>query len=306
MWIDARDVLNDNLRCGPLWGPEVKLFISNLIKTETKFISEFCLNKVLALISQQENKQLSSGLQTVSKVVVGNKVSQETILAMYEDFIDFCFPSFYMCNESFKMYFRKFGFNKNDTELFAGLFRAVSNAVHRKGYLDWSEFIMAAFCLDPTTEHDEGRCLFLFHFYNRSGNNQIEMTDFMRMLKDLNPKLSEERIADEIVQLCNFKENKLSLEDFQVAIKKEVLKGTDRLLRASTNIISIVVSEVKKRWSNTSGSKKPTAKRRNRGICNGCRAQNLQYCLHAVTFDTTGRCVNPMRISKYEGKLFYV
>lgn len=303
MWIDSHDVLQDKLRSRPLWGPEVKLFISNLMKTETKFIFEFCLNNVLALITHQDNKPLSSGQTTVSKLLVNNKASQETVLALYEDFIDFCFPSFYMCVESFKLYFRKYGYNKNDTELFAGLFRAVSNACHRKGYLDWCEFLMAAFCLDPTTEHDEGRCLLLFYYYNRSGNNQIEMTDFVRMLKDLYPKLSEER-TDEIVQLCNFKENKLALEDFQLAIRKEVLKGTEKLLRAPLSIISTVVSEVKKRWHSTSGSKKPTAKRRNRGTCNACRAQNLQYCLHAVTFDTTGRCVNPMRISKYEGNTY--
>lgn len=303
MWIDARDmVLSDNLRCGPLWGPEVKLFISNIIKTESKFIFEFSLNKVLSLISPQENKQLPSGQQTVSKLLMNNKVNQETLLALYEDFIDFCFPSFYLSVESFKLYFRKFVSNKNDTELFSGLFRAVSSTVHRKNYLDWSEFIMAAFCLDPNTENDEGRSLILFYYYNRSGSNQMEMTDFMKMLKDLYPKLSEERLADEVVQFCNFKENKLALEDFQQAIKKEVLKGTEKLLRAPTNIISTVVNEVKKRWQNSSGGKKPTAKRRNRGICNGCRAQNLQYCLHAVVFDTTGRCVNPMRISKYDGK----
>lgn len=308
MWIDAREVLNDGVKCGPLWGPEVKLFTANLIKTETKFIAEFCLSKVLALINHSENRQPpnSGGQLAVSRLLVNNKTSQETLLALYEDFIEFCFPSFYMCFESFKQYFKRY--NKNDAEQLFGLFRGVSNAINRKGYLDWSEFVMAAFCLDPTTENDEGRCLLLFHYYNRNGNNQMELSDFVKMLKDLNPSLSDERLTDEVVRplmhLCNFKENKLSLEDFQQAIRKDVLRGTEKLLRAPMSIISPVVNEVKKRWQSTAPDSKKAvvAKRRNRGTCNGCRAQNFQYCLHAVTFDTTGRCVNPMRISKYEGK----
>src|SRR5699024_8692798 len=36
-------------------------------------------------------------------------------------------------------------------------------------------------------------------------------------------------------------------------------------------------------------------KRRDRGSCSGCRAQNYEYCMHCVLLDSSRKCTQPLR-----------
>ena len=293
MWIDARDVLNDSVRCGQLWGPEVKLFLAKLIKTDPTFIYEYSYNQVLIYFLKQDNTPYG-------KLLANSKITSQMALTMYEDFVEFCFPSFYMTIESFKLYCTKLGFTKTLIgNRFGALFRAVT--FKKNDYIDWQEFLIALVCLEPNTEHSEVRQEMLFRFYNNDGQGQLDFSELVAMVKDIHPDISDEGIANEIlrpvIKTCKFKDTKLSFEDFKRAIQSEKFSGIEKLCRSPTLLISRIISDVNQRRESQNSNKCIKVKRRNRGICHGCRAQNLEYCLNSVIFDSTGHCVTPTRIS---------
>ena len=83
----------------------------------------------------------------------------------------------------------------------------------------------------------------------------------------------------------------------------------DRFCRSSkeqiiAGLVELVNQRRDKLRSKTSEpASRDKPKRRNRGTCNACRAQNFEYCMHCVLIDTEGRCTQPLRTAnKADGK----
>jgi len=108
-------VINDKIPA-PLWGPELKILVVKYAKGfERKFIYEYDLDHVLCYLVHED-------MQHMFQAKLLHHCSADTVLALYEDYIEHCFPSFYMTLESLKQYLVKYGFDKGDTR-FAALFR---------------------------------------------------------------------------------------------------------------------------------------------------------------------------------------
>lgn len=152
VWIPAADILNDKVET--LWGPEVKLFTTLLINPEQKFIYEFSLDNALLHLSNEMADTFQANLLKTCKI------STEQIVSIYQEYVEHCFPAFYMSLESFKEFLIKFGYSKSDPR-FPWLFHSV--AYNRRGYVDFNEFLIGLICMEPSTEnYHEGRIRMLF------------------------------------------------------------------------------------------------------------------------------------------------
>lgn len=149
-------------------------------------------------------------------------------------------------------------------------------------------------------------------FYNTDNTGELSFKDLQSLIRDLNlNEIDPKRIsvlADEIWKKIRDKD-RLSLEAFEKAIQKRIIKGTEKLLISSKPILQLVMEKNKIKHHHQDRSSKsirkpksklsPTA--REKGVCNSCRPQNYQICLHCVCFDSDGRCVKPLRL--FDGNL---
>ena len=153
VWVPASDILNDRIE--NLWGPEVKLFTTMLINPEQKFIYEYSIENALKFVNGDQSQTYQSKLLTSCKMQI------DTVMSIYDEFVDHCFPSFFMSLDSFKTFLIKFGYPKNDPR-FPWIFNAVG--YNRKGFIDFTEFLIGLVCMEPSTENGEARLRMLFRY----------------------------------------------------------------------------------------------------------------------------------------------
>ncbi|KAF7496516.1 hypothetical protein SSS_02651 [Sarcoptes scabiei] len=282
-----------------IWGPELKEFAKMLFHAEFK-IQELNLEDQIRILSDK----------TWGAFLVAQKISQTKLIALYEEFIEHCYPSIYMCQESLKSFLIHFGYSKLDNR-----YPAIFNSFDfkRRGFIDFNEFVLGLVCMEPTIDNDHPfRIQMLFRFYNTDNTGELSFKDLQSLIRDLNlNEIDPKRIsvlADEIWKKIRDKD-RLSLEAFEKAIQKRIIKGTEKLLISSKPILQLVMEKNKIKHHHQDRSSKsirkpksklsPTA--REKGVCNSCRPQNYQICLHCVCFDSDGRCVKPLRL--FDGNL---
>lgn len=284
---------NDMIK--PLWGPEPKMMLNKLYNRDMKYIFEFSKDTVLSFLMRPEKL---NALQ--AKLLAGCKVSSSICMSLYEDYVEHCFPSFSMTLESFRIYLIKYGYDRRDPR-FESLFRAV--AYNRRYYIDFFEFITGMVSLEPDTpDMYDARLRTVFRYFDHDLDNKLNAIEMEMVLREVQPAtFSDERFRAQAEKICrSCVDGKVKLEDFIDAIRIGKLKGIDKVCRAPKKIIPLVVAAVKKRHDEQANVllKKATETknvRQNRGLCQRCRAQDYDYSVHCVTFDSNGRCTNPTR-----------
>lgn len=298
-WVQSYDIIQDQVES--LWGPEVKQFLNLLIRPEPIWMEEFSKTDALRLLSPENAQPYQL------KLLSSCKVNQETVQALFEDYIEHCFPATFMCLESLKAYLLKYGFNSKDAR-FIWICKAMAFKHPGQGYLDFDEFLLGILCMEPTTEHNEARMRMLFRYYDIDHDEKLSMEEFVGLMKDLTPKAKDEEIREMVLKATDSLKigstnDKLTFDAFNKAASSGKLsrQGLNQLIRSPKPIIPAVLSNAKKRAlslfspGNADPSKREV-KREGRGICNGCRAQDVDFCLHTVYLDTAGMCQKPMRI----------
>lgn len=279
-------------------GPEVKMFAAKITNRESRYIFEFNEDTALEFLNKPEKLTTSQ-----SKLLIQANSTSDIVLSMYEDFVEFCFPSFYMTLDSFRLYLIKYGYDMNDSR-FESLFRSIS--YNRKSYIDFFEFLVGIYCFEPGVENCEARRRMLFRYYDLDRQTSLNQLKIKTLLKDINPNAKPELIQTLVMELIQGESKTLKFEDFQNAIITGKLLGTEKLLRSPQRIVPQIVSDVKRHRldrNRLNVSSIHKEERRNRGVCDKCRAQNYQYAMHCVTFQPDGRCGNPARtVNKANGQ----
>lgn len=135
-WIPSADILSN--RVSNVWGPELKILTSMLVDTQPQIISEFTLNNTLYYLYLNDSPE--------QKLMLDAKMTDKIVYDIYSDYIEHCYPAFYMCFESFRAYLIKYGHQDDNTRL-TYLFNAASTS--KRSFLDFHEFIIAILIMEP-------------------------------------------------------------------------------------------------------------------------------------------------------------
>ncbi|KAH9529213.1 hypothetical protein DERF_003107 [Dermatophagoides farinae] len=302
-WLRASDILAD--RIDKIWGPELKNFTRIVIgiNERRKLITEFSLENSFYHYFTKENS-------VEKKLLKASHIKPEHIAEIYENFVEHCYPSFYMSFESFKHYLIKYGFDRNDSRM-AFLFRACS--LYDNDFLHFHEVLLGIIAMEPTTKHfTEGRLNFLFKYYDTSNNGFLKLEEFIVMVTDIhkyssNTSLNEENLKTEIekaIRCVGMKDERIAKDNLIKAVLNNSFKNTENLCRSPKPILPQISRLMQTKTTEKSGSSSSAEgflvanRRSKKGTCIKCRDQHYEYCLHCVTFDTVGRCVAPTLISE--------
>lgn len=160
-WLPTEDIFN-NKDIDKLWGPELKLF-GNLIKDHLKSdkllgdefsgnneflqMEEITFTDILTHLYRNKDTNEYEALQCLG--IENNKLA-----SIFEHFCQHCFPSFFMCYQSFHSYFIINIFNNQNnsrnTSTIQAWFRAFS--YENEYFVDFYQFLIGIIAIDPKCE----------------------------------------------------------------------------------------------------------------------------------------------------------
>ena len=149
-WLPFQMVLTNMIT--KLWGPELPILTSMVISPHPRIITEFTLANALHYFNLDESCE--------QQLLRESKVTPNLIYKIYIDYVEHCYPSFYMCFEAFRAYFIKYGWPRDDAKL-AQLY--ITFRVNQRSFVDFHEFLVGLVVLEPTcSSHLEVRSYFIF------------------------------------------------------------------------------------------------------------------------------------------------
>lgn len=170
-WLPAEEIFHKTIE--KLWGPELKLF-GNLIKdhlnsdqllgdefsgnNEFLRVDEITLADILAHVHRNKNTNECEALRSCG--IDNNKLAN-----IYENFCRHCYPSLFMCFQSFHSYFIMNVFNnQNDSRnknRIQAWFQAFSD--ENEYFVDFYQFLIGIVVIDPKCETSlKARLNFIF------------------------------------------------------------------------------------------------------------------------------------------------
>lgn len=290
-WVPVDDVLANKV--DNVWGPEVILFTQLCLNPEQNFVHEYSLDTALKFVLDSSSFR--------SKLLAEAKIEAELVKMLFEDFVDHCFPSFYMTIKSFETYLVKYGFNADDRRI-PKLFKSAARTYGY--YMDFHEFLFAIVGLEPDHRQFGVHHRVIFQYYDRDQDSKLSESEFQELLHDLHPyadqKMLEEYMS-EIQKTLKFKSEKLGFTNFSEAFAEnsaKPLKELDILCLSPKPLMTQIKGSARLRAEQRANFSKYNlhSVRRNRGPCATCRAQNYNYNLHSIFFDANGRCMRPMQL----------
>lgn len=173
------------------WGPEL-VELARLVMEATKTTEETGSPPVFRQRLQEqsveqlfdilprpdESVQSDSHLESLKKI----KTNKNDIERLFADFLDHCYPSFYMTYDSFRHYLSRNGFEKDEKRL-KRFFRAFNRASN--GYLSFNELLQGLICMERETPHVEFRIRFVFNYYDTRSRTVLVQEDFCLMVADM-------------------------------------------------------------------------------------------------------------------------
>lgn len=298
-WWPEDDVLNGNVE--KLWGPEVAL-VSRLMNNKVvRPLEEYSFDRMIGLIATDDQSPKEK------EIIEALGIESSHFAEIYNDFVEHCFPSFFMTIESFRHYMSKYGYQSKDTRLIK-MFNAFT--AEEKQYLTFEDLFLGLMAMEPKCPHTEFRFGLIFRYYDMDGDQSLSQQELRLLLTDLNDGSAQndlEAKAKDIITSLGTKDNKFTAKEFAKAITAKELVGTNHLCRSPHSILSLIG---KQKTQNSSESEKKTkgfvkSEKKGRGICYGCRLKKYDYSLHSVKLDTSGRCAEPRRIFEREFESYH-
>lgn len=233
-WVDKTAVLKDQSIPGLLaiWSPEVKLHIQRLTSKDPRYIFEMSIDNSMSYFNRLDQKNSVQG-----KLLKETKVQEKVAISLYADFLNHCYPAFFMAEESFKRYLRQYGPISNSINI-SQLYRAA--CFKEQSYMDWYEFLFAIICLDPSTKPHEARHRLIARYYSATlsnGNVHLTRDSFTAMAK--NAGVPTEKFC------CGakFQNDTLSVSEFArwARDNKIAQVGLDKLCRLPNSILATLI-----------------------------------------------------------------
>ena len=302
-WLDR-----DKVSQIEFWGPEVRLCLlkydqwqKDSTNTEKyQEIKEFFIDDVYQYYGRTPPKNMEEYmLNTLA-------INEHVVDRLFIDFLEHCFPSFYMSRTSLIEYLCKYGVERTDSKL-NNLFNAFS--FYGKKFISFHELLLGLAAIDPMAPHNETRYKFLFRYYDSDRNAGLSKEEFKVLIKDLNKMEPEDVINQKVKEYMEkMKPNKeVSYDDFRKSIANLQFRGTSALCRASTQLFSLIGKVMLERAERINKQKdlkntitEYVSKKKYSGICKNCMKHEDVIALHSVTLQNDGLFVGAQEINESE------
>lgn len=155
-WVPVPDILKNQVT--NLWGPEVNHYVQIIDKRLPikQSIVEYSVKEAFSVFPIREAPQ-----NREEEMLLESKVSEKDVERFYDDYIDHCFPCFFMNFSSFKAYMTRHNIETNEHKL--GLYFNAFRFLE-KPYMSFHELLIGLVAIDRETVHCETRLKIIFRF----------------------------------------------------------------------------------------------------------------------------------------------
>ena len=288
------------------WGPELVEF-GRQIMAATKAVSEqtspqdgpyllrqrlqeFGIDEIYEILPRKDGPAENGFRESLKN----NKVSNADIEHLYSDFLDHCFPSFYMTYDSFRHYMIKNSFEINDIRL-KRLFQAFNT--NQNGYISFNEMLIGLVSIERETPHVEFRIKFVFDYYDTKRRGLFFEEEMSKLVRDLNSdrdcnlKCSENDLVKRTREAFSCFRTKqvqgrtsISYTAFLNGIGTHAFRGTSTLCRSRKNIFLTISRRITARTMKTNFTKGKLGeilyKRKYQGSCKSCQSRQYKIASH--------------------------
>ena len=157
-WYPKSQVLDNKVE--NIWGPEVIEFSKLCTSSQIERIDEYSLDQAFFYVPRDPPRNLEEEL------LRSTNYTEKDVECIYGDFLEHCFPSFYMTLTSFNDYITKYGFFSRDTNRIRQLLTAFNYS--NTGYLSFSEFLIGLTSIEPLAYNGQSRIKMVFKYYNQN------------------------------------------------------------------------------------------------------------------------------------------
>lgn len=305
-WISVDDAKAGNV--DNLWGPEVAIFSQYIPDLKQQEIFEFGLD--LAYFHVPANGFFRSPEE---EMLHGARIGLPQVEKLYSDFLEFCFPGFYMTYTAFHSYISEYmpELKQND-ERCVKLFHGFNFAFN--GFLGFYEFLLGLAAIEPNCPHNEvssmsgretpnnnGRSLnlqtrlkFIFRFYDTDQDQVLSLEEATQLAADL-------RINVSVIQGRMTDGSNFTFADFLDLVRRGKLPNMEKMHRSPFSVIAKICENFLARNERRISASKRTdtmlnQAHTNRGLCLACRDKKYVFGTHVVRLDPSGRCVEPRHL----------
>lgn len=150
-WFSLDDAINGHIN--NLWGAEV-VHYCKVIKTE-----DFVGRMLIEYSTKEMFDKLNKLPPKMEEMLRGNKVDYKDLERTFDDYIEHCFPSFFMSQVAFQCFLNKHGIETDQTRL-----DSYWNAFRGRNYpyLTFTDLTIGLVAIDRRTLHCESRLRFVF------------------------------------------------------------------------------------------------------------------------------------------------
>ncbi|KPM07247.1 hypothetical protein QR98_0057360 [Sarcoptes scabiei] len=190
-WMDINIILNGKIE--NIWGPEL-----------VEFCSRIPLNRVFDSLENESEIEYGGGFLPQNIIEFGNdqvfyynpnndppknleeallksvRITENDIERLYIDFLEHCYPSFYMAFDSFRQYMFRNGIIEFNLKRLFNAFNSFT-----KGFLCFYEILMGLVAIQQDTPHDQVRIKFVFRYYDTKQQGLLSEDDLRRLVRDV-------------------------------------------------------------------------------------------------------------------------
>src|SRR5699024_1975206 len=130
--------------------------------------------------SPEDEQHVDKEREQLSALLVN--LSQHDRERLYADYIEHCFPSFYLSRDSFLMYMAKHEIEIR-TQVAVRYYAAFR--IRAKHYMTFTELLLGLAAIDLRTDHKEARYKFVFRYYDSDKDGALNRNEFKRMYEHL-------------------------------------------------------------------------------------------------------------------------
>src|SRR5699024_3053586 len=96
------------------------------------------------------------------ELLLAAKLTASHVKMIYTDFTEHCYPAFYMCPESLRVYLLKYGVHI-EAPVLGPLFHAFGSDDERRSFIDFHEFLIGLVAFEPNVSNRlDARSRFIF------------------------------------------------------------------------------------------------------------------------------------------------
>lgn len=236
-WVSL-DHINSRPVLDHVWGPELNQNVRWTAKAYQQKIREYDLARAYHYLPRPVPRNVEEAtLKTAG-------FSESDVERAYQDYLNHCFPSFFMPIYSFKNYMIKYGFETNEERLIK-MFNSFNT--FKNGYLSYHELLIGLALIEPNAVHGEQRSKFVFRFYDFTNRGYLTERNLRTMLKDMYPKEGDRELDIRLKEAMKaFKttvvagKRVVTYEEFYSAIGQHKFRGTSVLCRSKKIIMAAI------------------------------------------------------------------